>query len=350
MKKWMNVCLMLLVSASLTLAACGNGEDDGEDTGTQDTATQDTGTGDIAEDTGQPDTTEGDTTGQDTTADAGDARDTAGCAEGEEPADEDLFAFSGSLQFHALTRALDQDATLADAEYSIAAALTLIGGGEPTLLKDDECQEVFASWGSEFTEMTADWSFNAVDISDLTPGMGAAVGLAGHLSEQPDDPTFLRTVTGLAAMPIEEDVADSEAFLITMETEAALVDLMADESDDISEPGDLASEGFVVLQFLDADGNPVSGVTVTTGGHNPGDDCSADSGDRFDDVYYPNADYTAIDPGPCATTSETGIAIMPGVSLNGFTGVHVEDGTEFTSQQAASTANTAFVGFRTPAE
>ncbi|MFB6371556.1 MAG: hypothetical protein ABEN55_00235 [Bradymonadaceae bacterium] len=386
MKKWMTMCVIVLASASLTLAACGDGGGGGGDTGggggdagvdcdiqnevqhngqcltkcfsgsdcegnkvckSVDFSDFDVcreSSGDAGMDGGNDAGTD---TGMDTGGtDAGGATGGGGgCESGEEPAEEDLKAFSGSLEFHPVTKALDQDATLANAELSLAPALSVIGG-QPQFLQDANCQSVMASWGSDFMEAMADWSIEAADVSGV---MIAVVSMVGHLGEQPDDPKFLNTATGVAANPIDSDVSEATVYALTMETEAALVEAMASKSDNISSPGDLASQGFVLLQFLDADGNPMPNVVVTVDGYNLGaGDCSSDPGDRFANAYYPSSDFSSVSVGPCATTSDNGIAILPGARLKTFTGVNVETSTEFNKQQAASTANRAFVGFRQP--
>lgn len=336
MKKWTIACLMLLVSATLGLSACGDGEDD-EDAGQDTSVTQDAG--DVAEDTG------GDTAA-DTTADGGGMDDR--CLSGEEPAEEDLRAFSGNLRFHPMTQALDEDATLAGAELALVAASGAVSGGElPAPLLDGQGEPVVESWGEDFMEATAEWSFEAVDVSSIAL---AIVSMVGHVCEQPDDPKFLNTSTGIASAPVEGDVSEAPLFAITMDTEAALVDLMAPKSDDISEAGDLADMGFVVLQFVDAEGNPVSGATVTKGSHDTGgDNCSENSGDRVANAFYPTSDWSEVNQGPCATTSDNGVAILPGVGLANYTGVQVENGTQFVSRQAAgNVSGVAFVGVRAP--
>ena len=369
MKKLMTLMLTLLVPVSLTLGACNDDDDNGEDAG-QDTSVTDAGdtteedTTDedtTGEDTTEADTTEEDTSGDDTMAqDTGgddttggdttmaDGGDGGGCGPGETPSEEDLKEYSGTVQMHTLTQQFDEEATLADAELTIIAASNAIGGGTPAPVQDGDCQPAVTSWGSDFMETMADWSFPEIDTSQFTLG---AVSLVGHITEEPSDPKFLNTATGIASAPFDSDVTGSQVYAITMDAEGGLAEIIAPESDDISGPGDLASGGFIVMQFIDGDGNPAAGVAATEGGTSPGsDECSSDSGDRVENAYYPSSDWSSVEKGPCATTSDTGIAILPaaGFSMK-YAGVHVDSETAYGSGPAAGNiSGVAFIGFRNP--
>ncbi len=352
MRRFSMMLCALLVPAALTLGAC-NGDDDGDGNG--DDGDQDVGVTDVDEmDVDQepdadeqpdadeapdaddePDVDEGDVEG-DAMADGGD---------GDPCADEGICEVSGSLQFHPVSQELDSEATLGGARLFLSSAGAAIAGN-PNPMENEAGDPVEETWATEATEMMVEWGFDTVDVSSIATGIVSIVEDSGDLSEQ----KFVTTATGLAGEKPTEPLTDAGAHVLTVEAEGQLANLVADasEGDDIQEPGDLAAEGFILLQFLDSEGDPVAGVTATDGGHDVGSEPD-DTGDRIEEAYYPNADYSSATRGPFATTSETGVAILPGAdTLSEFGGVDVEAETNFELVQARSLQGVAFIGFRTP--
>jgi hypothetical protein len=336
------VLCAILVPAALTLGACG--EDDEEDNGGDGAADA----GDVVEDIEQMDT-EMDTEAPDARPDIALEEDVemadADAGQPDPCADNEICNFSGSLQVHPVTAALDSEATLGGASVSLVSASTAIGG-TPEVLQTDAGDPATQTYATSSTETMASWSFDAVDVGSVALG---TVALARD-SEEVEESTFLPTATGLTAGKPTEDVTEAAAFVLTQSTEGELANLIAEASDgdDIQGPGDLQSEGFILLQFVDSAGEPVSGVTVTRDGHSTGNEGSNEPGDRVEEAYYPNADYSSASQGPFATTSEAGIAVLPGATVADYGGVQVESETQYNLEQAGSTGGFGFVGVRTP--
>lgn len=346
MRRFTMLLCVILVPATLTLGACG-GDDDEDDGGGNGAADA----GDVVEqtDTEAPDTEAPDAEQPDVAQDVAPVGDveTADVDAGEpDPcADNELCDFSGNLQIHPVTAELDSEATLGGASLSIVSASTAIGGS-PEVLQTEAGEPATETYPTSSTETVASWSFDRVDVGDIAIG---TVALARD-SEEVEEPTFVPTATGLTAGKPSEDVSGASSFVLTQSTEGDLANLIADASDgdDIQGPGDLQAEGFILLQFVDSAGEPVSGVTVTRDGHATGDESANESADRVQEAYYPNADYSSASQGPFATTSEAGIAILPGATVAEYGGVQVETDTEYNLEQAGSTSGFGFVGVRRP--
>jgi hypothetical protein len=346
MRRFTILLCAVLVPATLTLGACdGDDEEEGDGDGTADVGDVveqlDTAAPDVEGPDARPDIAQGDDVGG-ADAEASDASDTS---EPDPCADNERCDFSGNLQLHPVTAQLDSEATVGGASVSIVSASTAIGGS-PEVLQTEASGAATETYPTSSTETMASWSFDGVGVGDVAVG---TVALARD-SEEVAEPTFLPTATGLTAGKPTEDVTEAASFVLTQSTEGDLANLIAEASDgdDIQGPGDLAAQGFILLQFVDTAGEPVAGVTVTRDGHATGDQGANESGDRLAEAYYPNADYTSASQGPFATTSETGVAILPGATVAEYGGVQVETDTQYNLERAGSTGGFGFVGVRTP--
>ena len=161
-----------------------------------------------------------------------------------------------------------------------------LGGAPPTVLQS--------------TTIGADGSFTFTDIS-AKPALGMLVEIADCATKEP---TRYNSATGIAASSYEAlGEGDTLSDLVALSIDLALLDAMQDSAAALGYTGDLGAEGMLFGFALDATGQPVAGVTVTSGAP------------QCDTVFYLDGDPVmgglfATDTGPNTETQVSGGAVF----------------------------------------
>lgn len=233
-----------------------------------------------------------------------------------------MIRVSGKVLLHPLSLAIEPGAGLPPARITLKdPILTLVGKDAELLHGDCRIASVPLTAGAVPTE--AGFAFEPVDASRVTVGL---IGSVDDLDQKDD--RLLRASSGLAAGTLDKDLGGAVAFALTGKTEATLARLVKDPSGAQLKPGELYARGFILGQFLGAQGEPIEGVEVVN-----------HEGKKVPGVIYPDA--TLSDVSTTGTTARHGAFVLPEAMLKSFSGKKA--GYSFPTQQAASIASGCFL-------
>lgn len=233
-----------------------------------------------------------------------------------------MIRVSGKVLVHPLSLAMEPGANLYATRITLKDPILALVGKDAELRHGDcRIASVPLSPGAAPTE--ADFAFEPVDASRVT------VGLIGSVDDlDPKDDRFLRASSGLAAGTLDKDLGGAVAFALTRKTEAVLAQLVKDPSGAPLQPGELYARGFILGQFLSAQGDPIAGVEVVNL-----------EGKKVPGVIYPDDGLSGVTPS--GTTAKHGAFVVPEAMLKSFSGKKA--GYSFPTQQAASIASGCFL-------
>ncbi len=237
-------------------------------------------------------------------------------------ATDQMVNVSGKAVLSRLTIELDPTADIGDAEVLLRDPILAVQGKPATLL-DQDCGEATMLTTVDPADPGASaFEFKAVDVSLLT------VGLIGSLDDPADSGAdkWLRASSGLAAGAPTEDVNGALVFAVTTATVGVIAPLIDDGDEGKYSTAGLVEKGFILGLMLDAEGEPVEGVTLVNQDDEP-----------VEGTAYPNATWDGLD----AVTSANGSFVVPSAPLKSYTGR--KDGWTFAVQQAASSGGGAFL-------
>lgn len=236
-----------------------------------------------------------------------------------------IVAVSGTVSMHPVLKNIDPTTTLAGTNFTLLAAATLLANKD-TPLTDDQCNPATMTLVPDAVDpTTAPFDFAKVNTTSLALGL---IGVANNTASGAG--MFINTATGLANAQDAQagDVTGATAIAVSKAEEGTLATAAG------MNPGDLVSGGFILGMFVDAQSQPVSGVTL----YNEG---SSGPTSPVATAMYPTADFSGLTT--TGATSANGLFIVTDTGLLNLTGV--KTGMTFASQQAAKVPSSCFVMF-----